>query len=61
MTCSRCGKRTDGQPIIAVYASVDGARPSNADRFTGVVWCADCIPSGRDGDQMRDDLAALTR
>ena len=57
MTCTRCGTRTNGHPIIVVLALYDDAHDYR-DRFTGIVWCADCIPSGPEGDRMREQLRA---
>jgi hypothetical protein len=62
MTCSRCYAKTDGKPVAVVYVTLDDNSPHRDGlRFTGVVWCRSCLPDGNDGDQLREDLHAVTR
>lgn len=43
-----------------VFVALDGDQESET-RFTGVVWCPDCVSDGNDGDQIREDLNAVAQ
>ena len=58
MTCSKCYASTEGKPVAMIYVAVDGEHDL---RFTGVVWCAACVPGGHDGEQIHYDMEIVAR
>ena len=54
MTCSGCGKRTDGQPVAMIYSAIDGQDDKR--KFTGVVCCTVCVLALPDGKWIADEL-----
>ena len=56
MTCSECGKQTDGRAVVTCYAQMDSL--DDQQRFTGVVWCAECAPGKY--KHLADDLEAVS-